>query len=330
MNEPVNPEIRTFHHLKPQQCEEVRSLCSRAVQVDKVEPVGEAAFFALNYLPDIDDNAGHAADYIWLLAYRKATKEELAVDKAMLQLVGVAVVERASRSTELVVDPVWRRRGVGQELFTACRNLLGGQPRIWAHGGLRVALNFAENHDLDVVRQLHIMYRDLTTDDLEPPVIPSNARIRPLNWESNADKVNTACEADLQLWLKINSEIFAHYPEQGRLTRADLEDRLAAPWFSPQNLIFIEVDNKPIGFGWIKVDPHIPAYPHAGELYVVGIIPAEQGHGWGRLLSKWMLYHLAQLGCTGAYLYVDGANYKALHNYERLGLRIEKTDFQFA
>ena len=63
---------------------------------------------------------------------------------------------------------------------------------------------------------------------------------------------------------------------------------MAEPWFDPEGLLIAEeADGTVLGFHWTKRHD-----AHQGEVYVVGIDPAAQGRGLGRLLTLAGLHHL--------------------------------------
>ena len=128
---------------------------------------------------------------------------------------------------------------------------------------------------------------------------------------------------DEQEWLRVNALAFAHHPEQGRLTRADLEARMAEPWFDPagSSSSCPDDDERTVAaFHWTKVHPAGEEGPHeVGEVYVVGVDPAYQGRGLGRPLTLLGLHHLRPAGARDVILYVDGDNPAALAVYRGLG-----------
>jgi mycothiol synthase len=139
-------------------------------------------------------------------------------------------------------------------------------------------------------------------------------------------------------WLRLNALAFAHHPEQGSWTAGDLADRLAEPWFDPAGF-FLATRPDPqgpagaerlVGFHWTKVHPATAAEPALGEVYVVGVDPAEQGNGLGRALTAAGLRHLAQdRGLATVLLYVDADNPAAIRVYERVGFTIHEVDLMY-
>ena len=86
------------------------------------------------------------------------------------------------------------------------------------------------------------------------------------------------------------------------------------------------------GFHWTKVHPpgeqDLPS-PGLGEVYVVGVDPAEQGSGLGRALTLAGLHHLRDLGVAEAMLYVDEDNVPAIRMYEALGFTRARIDAMY-
>jgi mycothiol synthase len=129
---------------------------------------------------------------------------------------------------------------------------------------------------------------------------------------------------DEEAFLALNAEAFAGHPEQGRMSRTDLDQRMAEPWFDPGGFFLAEAcegggsgaGGDLLGFHWTKVHPGEP--PH-GEVYVVGVSPRAQGMGLGRLLTLTGLHHLAGLGLAEVVLYVESDNAPAIAVYSRLG-----------
>jgi mycothiol synthase len=112
--------------------------------------------------------------------------------------------------------------------------------------------------------------------------------------------------------LRVNAAAFAHHPEQGSLTLDGLRERMAEPWFEPAGLIEAWSGSELLGFHWTKRHS-----PELGEVYVVGISPAAQGRGLGRLLTLAGLHHLSDV--DEVHLYVEADNTPAVRLYSGLG-----------
>ena len=197
---------------------------------------------------------------------------------------------------DLAVAPASRRHGVGTALAEAAS---AETTSAWSHGDHPGAVRLAARHGFARVRELWVMRRPARLE-LGDVVVPPGVRIR--HWEPGD-------EADL---LRVNAAAFAHHPEQGGLSAADLAERMAEPWFDPAGLIVAVDDTGMLGFHWTKRHS-----PELGEVYVVAIAPAAQGRGLGKVLTLAGLHHLA--GVEEVLLYVESDNLPARAVYERLG-----------
>jgi mycothiol synthase len=226
-------------------------------------------------------------------------------------LAGVAILD--GDTGELAVRPSLRRRGHGRALLTA----LAGQVEslnVWAHGELPAAVALTGALGFERFRALWKMERPLG-GPLPEVVVPSGIRLR--TFEVGRDE---------DAWVRINARAFADHPEQGRWTRADLERREREPWFSPEGFFLAERDGEPAGFHWTKV--HEEDGP-IGEVYVVGVDPAAQGLGLGRVLTLAGLRHLQGLGLPAVMLYVDESNTAATTLYGKLGFERRSVDAMY-
>jgi mycothiol synthase len=145
---------------------------------------------------------------------------------------------------------------------------------------------------------------------------------------------------DEEAWLRVNARAFANHPEQGRITRDDLDQRIAEPWFDARGFILVDDVRGPApvlaASHWTKVvpasiqgtDPTIRATE--GEVYVVGVDPAYQGLGLGRAVTVLGLEHLRDMGLSEATLYVDADNEAAVATYSRLGFARSAVDVMYS
>ncbi|BBZ72034.1 mycothiol synthase [Mycobacterium paraseoulense] len=281
---------------------QVRELISAATEFDGVAPVGEQVLRELAH-----DRTGHLpiteADEI--VGYLNLSRD---TDAAM---------------AELVVHPRVRRRGLGTALARAALAETAGRNRFWAHGTLEPAQATASALGLVPVRELLQMRRTLRdAQDLADPV--PGVRVR--TYAGDTD------DAEL---LRVNNAAFADHPEQGGWTEIQLAERRNEPWFDPAGLFlaFDEADQggKLLGFHWTKVHPDQPGL---GEVYVVGVDPAAQGRGMGRMLTaigiESLAHRLAGSADPTVLLYVESDNVAAVRTYQRLGFSTYSVDTAYA
>ena len=239
-------------------------------------------------------------------------------------------------SGELVIHPAQRRRGLGLALARAAVAGAGPLPlRIWAHGDLPAAAGLAAAAGFTRVRSLLQMRRSLA-EPLPEPRLPDGVGLRAFVPGQDEDE-----------WLAVNAAAFADHPEQGGWTRDELEHREAQPWFDPAGFFLAVRAGRVAGFHWTKI--HAPAGAGepanagepagagepaesgepAGEVYVVGVHPAEQGTGLGKALTLAGLHYLRDREIPAVMLYVDGENTAAIRLYKSLGFAQVATDVMY-
>ncbi|WP_040794362.1 mycothiol synthase [Nocardia higoensis] len=288
MGEPV---LRWQETVDAPTAEAIRALLERARAADGVAAVSEQAVLSLS----APGRTRH------LLAERDGA---LAGYASLVPAHGdhPAMVEAA-------VDPALRGGGIGAALVRAALAEGGPGARIWAHGDLPAAKSVAAGLGLRVARELWQMRRSLATPELPAVEVPEGLVVR----------TYTGPEDDAEL-LRVNNAAFDWHPEQGGWTEREIEARRAEPWFDPAGL-FIATDAadpvRILGFHWTKV--HTETTPPLGEVYVVGIDPAAQGRGLGRLLTLVGLRHLRSLGLETVLLYTEADNTAAVNTYTKLG-----------
>ncbi|MDJ0663713.1 MAG: mycothiol synthase [Acidimicrobiia bacterium] len=116
-------------------------------------------------------------------------------------------------------------------------------------------------------------------------------------------------------WLSANNEAFAGHPENGSMTRRDLERRIARPWFDPEGF-FLAWDGESLaGSCWTKVHED-----GVGEIYIVAVTPGWEGRGLGYgLVCHGLDYLASKRQVSSAMLFVGDDNDRAIALYEKLG-----------
>lgn len=300
--------------LPPAHADAVRSLHHAAARHDGVPPLSEQPLLWLT---------GDESPVVHLLAWRTPH------DGADV-LAGYAQLDEGSSTTvraELVVDPAHRRRGVARSLLARATERAAEVPdrrlHVWAHGDLPAARATAAATGLVVVRELLRMAVDVGRHPPTVAPLPLGVTVRAFVPGQDEDA-----------WRRVNARAFAHHPEQGRMTSADLRAREAEPWFDPAGFLLAERDGQLLGSVWTKVHPAGEAPDGApdeevGEIYVVGVDPDAQGLGMGRALTARGLAHLRDRGLRTVILYTGAENTVAVHTYERAGLVRTAVDVMF-
>jgi mycothiol synthase len=236
------------------------------------------------------------------------------------RLVGYAQLDPAdgtNASAELAVAPAARRHGVGRTLLDAVR-AAAPEAAVWAHGNLTGAQALAASAGLQAVRELLQLSAPL--GPVDGADLPGHPDVTVRTFVPGRDE---------QDWVSLNARAFAHHPEQGRMTVADLQAREAEDWFDPTLLWLVYPAGAdgaaPVASMWIKVVPG----ESSGEIYALGVDPDAQGQGLGGMLTRRAMAELARRGLRSATLYVEGDNEPALRTYQREGFRCVAIDVQY-
>jgi mycothiol synthase len=298
-------ELSWHAGLTESEIDQVTALATAAMDADGTAPLGE---HVLLHLPD--DSAVH-----------------LLARDGNGNLVGFAHLDPADPAdsqtggvAELTVHPRHRGAGLGTRIVEALLGRTGGHLRVWAHGQHPGAVALAEHLEFTPARVLWQMHRSLLTP-LAAPELPDGVRVRPF--------VVGADEAE---FLRVNNAAFDWHPEQGGWDVEQVKLREAEPWFDPAGfLLAVDESDRLLGYHWTKVHGPGEHGPEAiGEVYVLGVDPAECGRRLGEALTLAGLHHLRDRGLTQVMLYVEADNTAAVRVYERLGFVLSNTDVSYA
>jgi len=297
------PDLQVTARLTAEQARAVLGAVQRAATEDGVAPLSEHVMLHLRYGSQASEPPGRG-----VLAWQAG------------QLAGYGHLDLtdpvAGPSGEMLVDPRFRRRGLGLALVRALIAEAGPRDlRLWAHGDRPAATRLAAAAGFERTRSLYQLHRSLT-GAIDRPQLADGITVRTF-----------AVGQDEDAWLRLNHTAFASHPEQGSWTRADLDLREREPWFDPAGFFLAERDGRLAGFHWTKV--HDTADGGIGEVYVVGVDPGERGTGLGRALTLTGLRYLRDRGLPAVMLYVDADNSAAIRLYESLGFTRWHTDVMF-
>ncbi|MCZ2402129.1 mycothiol synthase [Paenarthrobacter sp. Z7-10] len=300
---------------------DIETLVTAAMESDGNPPLSEQTLIDLRAAP---------AEPNSLLVLAAYDGPETAGPSDARDLAGVAVVvgHGDSRVLELVVHPQYRNQGVGALLVDKLREAQGLERlQAWSHGNSAAAAELAERYGFVAVRELWRMR-----------LVRDHAPVQPLPEPSLPDGVTLRTFVpgrDEAPWLTANAAAFAHHREQGSTTLADLQARMAEPWFDPAGFFLAAQtdargNEQLLGFHWTKIHPRRDGHPAIGEVYVVGVTPAAQGMGLGKALTVAGIRHLQSASLQAIMLYVDADNAAAVALYRKLGFTRWDADVMYA
>lgn len=297
---PGDMTIERSSRLSPAEIESVGKLVDAATRADGVNPLSEHVWLHLKHGGDHHD-------------------EHLLVRDEGGRTVAYAHFDEtdtvSGASTELVVHPQFRRRGLGtalvKELLSSSKD---GRLRLWAHGESASSAALADSLGFRRQRILWQMRRSLRSE-LPDPSFPDSMTLAAFRRGHDEDEL-----------LRVNAASFQGLPDQAAWDRNDLDQRLGEDWFAPEGIIMAWTSSSLAGFHWTKIHGDENSHEPIGEVYVLAVDPAWQGKGLGRALTLAGLHHLRAQGLSQVMLYVDSSNAAAIKLYSGLGFARWDTD----
>jgi mycothiol synthase len=244
--------------------------------------------------------------------------------RSLLALGEYAAALFSHTEAEFVVDPDARGRGHGNTLLEHLLHPAHGELLFWAHGDHPAARALARKHKLVAVRELLHLRGAVPPPREEVEAGISAAGVSGAAGASVATGISAASGNWQPEWLALNARAFAHHPEQGGLSRADLDQLALEPWFDAADILLLRVDGALVGSCWLKIEGE------SGEFYAVAVDPDHQGSGLGRRLMEAGFAQLAARGIRSAHLYVEADNAPALALYRSFGFEPAEVDIQYA
>ena len=287
-----------YKYLTPSQQKNILDLITTANDFDGIPPIAEHILLHLRHGGDKADSHLVLQKDNQVIAYAHLDKTD----------------QVAGPSIELVIHPDHRSSDVGSDLLKSAIDLCGNKIRLWSHGDLPQARQLAQSNNFIKMRTVIQMSKDLT-------------QVSPINCDYQIRSFLP--DLDNQAWLILNNQAFAHHPEQGNWSEADLSIRLNEDWFDEKGFFVAEDKDQLIGFCWTKIhgghshsqETESDHHDHEpiGEIYVMAVSEEYEGRSIGKALTITGLNYLKYQGLTSAMLYVDEENKKAVNLYKSLG-----------
>ena len=150
---------------------------------------------------------------------------------------------------------------------------------------------------------------NLSPERNQYPLLPDNAAIRPLRYESDWKSMH-----------QINLDAFDGHFGFVPLPFSDFKAfRVDTDNFDPDGIHILSVNGSDIGY--VEVTNEI-SHINKGYVHTIGLLHSEHKKGYGKILLKWAFAYCAAKGFEGAELYVDIANKSgALQFYQGCGMK---------
>ena len=234
-------------------------------------------------------------------------------------------------AAELVIHPDYRGRGLGLALTRALLAEAAPQPlRVWAHGDLPAAGALADRAGFTRIRSLWTMQRPLA-DPLPDPVFPAGVTLRTFSVGSGRGGLAGRSTGKRSPATRSRAAGRRRTCPCGNASPGST--RPGSSWPSDPGNWPASTGPRSTPGKKTRTRPGSVMNPRVtesiGEVYVVGVDPAEQGSGLGRALTLAGLDYLRSRGLPSVMLYVDEDNTPAIRLYESLGFAHQGTDVMF-
>ena len=209
----------------------------------------------------------------------------------------------------IIVDPLYRRQGIGAALVVAMETALESTPDgplvLYPPHGNSGAIAFLESISYGYD---HSFWRfGLAPERVIPrPALPDDISLTGYT------------AADILPYIDLINTAFLDHPTPLRVTLEQIEHVHGKPSFDPAAIAILRNANDGmIGFCTTGIDRD--PTPPIGHINLVGVLRAYRGRGLGRWLLLWGIEHLRSQGITGIELSVDAENENAAGLYRSVG-----------
>jgi mycothiol synthase len=216
------------------------------------------------------------------------------------------------RLDDLTVHPDHRRRGHGQRLVTAARQLVRdrGQDDLILYGSLEHPAAAAFIDALGFRYHSSLWQFELARS-VPVPVAAFPADVVTRTYRSD----------DLDTVVDVMNAAFADHPSPLTFDRATVAHINSLPDFEPEGILLVfPEDQRETLIAWARTLHETRENgEHRGFVNTIGVLPAWRGRGLGRELLRWSIARLRAVGAETIELSVEAANERALGLYRRTG-----------